>query len=251
MNLRKNPDGHRIRNGNGFTLIELLVVIAIIAILAAMLLPALSRAKANALQTKCLNNLKQLNVAMIMYCGDNLDKTPNSNSVVVAGAVMDIWWWYKELDKSYAGITHASSSNDVVFQCPMDRGWKPSPTYLNPLWTYQLPPSGPDFASYVYNGCDNNDGTGYNMNNISLPSVVHPVRTWLMAEWPMQWAYSWHKSLTGQQNISYNNALVNTSFVDGHAGATKVYFNASDGKAPIAYPTPEIPQNYDYQNAPD
>src|ERR1043165_4117130 len=82
-------EGERVQKlKRGFTLIELLVVIAIIAILAAMLLPALSKAKIKAQGIKCMSNTKQLTYGWLMFPADNLDKVmPNPGWVDTASAM--------------------------------------------------------------------------------------------------------------------------------------------------------------------
>src|SRR5947207_3320641 len=76
-----HPRGHAVP-APGFTLIELLVVIAIIAILAAMLLPALARAKESANRTKCMSNLKQMQLALKIYVDDNRGLFPVRSDIV-------------------------------------------------------------------------------------------------------------------------------------------------------------------------
>src|SRR5215472_7407698 len=78
------------RQPAAFTLIELLVVIAIIATLAALLLPALSRARASGQSASCLNNLKQLQTAWKMYEDDHQDCFPPNISRIVAGIAQNV-----------------------------------------------------------------------------------------------------------------------------------------------------------------
>lgn len=121
------------RSRNGFTLIELLVVIAIIAILAAMLLPVLGKAKERALRTQCLSNNKQIGLAAMLYMHENNDEFPYGNRIygpgTDAGSVVDPTGW-PQLLLQFTGSTR-TNAQPGIYLCPGEKS-------IANDWVFQL-----------------------------------------------------------------------------------------------------------------
>jgi prepilin-type N-terminal cleavage/methylation domain-containing protein len=242
------------RSRTAFTLVELLVVIAVIAILAALLLPAIVNAPRPAYRTYCLDNLRQISIAIRMYVDDWGNDAPGNTNNFTSPFLS--WTSYRTLTAPYLAIKHPPSPQDHVFACPKDtfyyalRSQDPPVTHA-PLHSQ----SNHLFTSYAYNAgmvttrpTTNSDGTimpgttnYYGIAGMRMESIAHPSRTVLIAEIPAFAPYSWHnpkKPLT-EKNSKFNDSRNIVSFVDGHASYIKMYYNgqklAWDYNPPAGY----------------
>jgi prepilin-type N-terminal cleavage/methylation domain-containing protein/prepilin-type processing-associated H-X9-DG protein len=152
------------RRRGGFTLVELLVVIGIIAILAGMLMPAMSRAKQKANRISCLNNIRQIGLSATLYAGDYDGEYPRRLQLNNA--------WMFAL-KSYYGNNSPTNNttskewNSRILRCPSDR-WLEWRSYLingwNDYWAATLTPADyQDVMAYKYKH-------GMKESNVKLPS---------------------------------------------------------------------------------
>jgi prepilin-type processing-associated H-X9-DG protein/prepilin-type N-terminal cleavage/methylation domain-containing protein len=198
---RPEPGG-----GGAFTLIELLVVIAVIAILAALLLPALSRAKENARATQCLSQMRQLGLAVQLYADENQEEFPRSQHSAFAHGQLT---WGRAL-ATQLGSTATTWTNllSAVYHCPSDR--------RNTPWSYGL-------NVYFELGPDD-DYEGKPQTWRRVASVPNPAATVVFAEnnssadhiMPNFWT-----AAADAVDVATNRhgQRANYAFADGHAQA--------------------------------
>lgn len=167
--------------GRGFTLIELLVVIAIIAILAAMLLPALGKAKLKAQGIQCMNNTRQLMTAWRLYIEENRDELPFAYSVSVAPQYVWVKGILDDVNPTYVdnwnydttirqGAIWPYCGNSVgIFHCPADTSYGLNPQGL------RLPRRSVSMSNWVGGNGDSaaNGYRGYWGLNTTPPWVVY------------------------------------------------------------------------------
>jgi prepilin-type N-terminal cleavage/methylation domain-containing protein len=187
----------------GFTLIELLVVVAIIAILAALLLPALTRANAAARKTACINNFKQLGLSLRMYVDDFACYPPCVRSGNYPRWPSALYRFYHNTNVLVCPTELSLYSGVLTANDPINHGG----ATFNGYGDYLADAAA---CSYIFNGWnDQFDTSSYNNNNniIKETSVHHPSESVVMGERKHSGVYDYWMDIDENENGGVNNLI--------------------------------------------